>query len=252
MMFLTSISQAPDSGGVYAVTNLLNSKVYIGQSSNIRARLRQHRKVTTQSALSNDIKIYGAVNFSWKVLHESDSLSERHALECFWIAKTDSTKLGYNKATGGPGPTGFKMANETKEKLSLALTGRHVSEETKEKHRVAATGFKHSQETRDLLSKRRTGVPLSAEIAAKMSESRKGALNPKARRVKLTLPGATLEFGTVTELASAIGISRLTIANWLKSGLPVGILKVVDGAVVRTANKMPNSKRDTAALAYLD
>lgn len=252
MNLLTSTTPAPECGGVYRVTNLLDSRVYIGQSANVRNRLRQHVKASSHSPLSHDIQVYGTENFSWDVLQESESLDERHELEKFWIARTRSTEVGYNKASGGPGPTGFRMPESAKEKLRLAFTGRHDSEDTKERKRVAATGFRHSQTTKDLLSKLRTGVPMPEGVAAKMSKARLGGLNPKARRVRLSIPGANLEFETATELAAALGISRLTIVNWLRSGLPNGILQAVDGKVVRTASKIPNGERDPAALTYVE
>ena len=252
MNLLTSTTLAPECGGVYRITNLLDSRVYIGHSANVRNRLRQHVKASSHSPLNHDIQLYGAENFSWDVLQESESLGERHELEKFWIAKARSTEVGYNKASGGPGPTGFRMPESTKEKLRLAMTGRHDSEGTREKKRVAATGFTHSQATKDLLSKLRTGVPMPEGAAAKMSKARLGGLNPRARRVRLSIPGASLEFETATELAAALGISRLTVTNWLKSGLPKGILQAVDGKVVRTASKIPNGERDYTALTYTD
>ena len=252
MNLLTNTSGAPRSGGVYCVTNLLDGRMYVGQSSHVRNRLNSHKKAGFITDLGTDVRRFGPENFRWEVLHSSESLSERHRLEVFWIAEKGSVENGYNKATGGPGPSGNKMTDEAKLRISVALSGRSVSEATKEKHRVASTGFRHSEATKALLSQRRVGVPLKVETVEKMSKARRGNLNPRARRVRLSVENLTVEFGTVGELSTYLDVSRLTVSGWLRAGLPEGLLQVANGKIVRVAWRATNATRDKSALCYTD
>lgn len=88
--------------GIYKITNLINNKVYIGQSINIASRWRRHRTDANikDTPLYQDIRKYGLNNFSFEVIEEctKEQLDER---ERFWIDKYDSYNNGYNLTSGG-------------------------------------------------------------------------------------------------------------------------------------------------------
>lgn len=75
--------------GIYKITNILNNKVYIGQSSSITRRFKVHKKLGLglldsshyKIDLYNDMKKYGIENFKFEIL-EKVSLDE---LEEKWI-----------------------------------------------------------------------------------------------------------------------------------------------------------------------
>lgn len=100
-------------GYIYKITNLINQKVYIGQTVyDIQKRFRghiassykkEHRKKTY---ISRAIKKYGEINFVCELITCASSKSELNFLEKFYIRYYNSfyyTGLGYNVAEGGYG-----------------------------------------------------------------------------------------------------------------------------------------------------
>ena len=87
--------------GIYKITNLINGKVYIGQSIHIEKRWQEHRKPSAHSLIGKAIQKYGIANFSFEVLEElqmSSTISEElNDLEAKYISEFNSiTPYGYN------------------------------------------------------------------------------------------------------------------------------------------------------------
>jgi group I intron endonuclease len=118
-------------GVIYCLTNLVNGKFYIGQTTQIAARrFYQHVKDAKRKTgpIQAALRKYGEVGFSQQVLTEADSADELNALETLWILATNAhvRGIGYNCDTGG----GNKRMNpETREKLRRAHTGKKLSPE---------------------------------------------------------------------------------------------------------------------------
>ena len=99
--------------GIYKIVNLINGKVYIGQSQNISQRWIAHRSrpFNTNCAqydcpLYRAIRKYGLENFSFEVLEETDK-EQLNEKEIFWIAEFNSNNpnKGYNLTSGGDAVT---------------------------------------------------------------------------------------------------------------------------------------------------
>lgn len=94
--------------GIYKITNLINGKIYIGQSVDIDKRIKDHfwkarckKDVSYNSALHSAIRKYGEQNFKYEVLEECtvDVIDER---ERYYIQKFKSlSPSGYNILVGG-------------------------------------------------------------------------------------------------------------------------------------------------------
>lgn len=91
---------------IYKVTNVLNGKVYIGQSRHsLEFRKWQHlnkahKHVNTH--LYNAMNKYGYENFKFEVIDDSAKSSEElNQLEIYYIGKYDSIATGYNMICGG-------------------------------------------------------------------------------------------------------------------------------------------------------
>lgn len=98
----------PHKSGIYKIENLINKKVYIGQSKDIYKRYHNHHKSDCYNNKSPSynfqiyqaIRKYGEENFSITVLELCD-LEELDEKEIFWIKYYDSFKNGYNATEGG-------------------------------------------------------------------------------------------------------------------------------------------------------
>lgn len=97
-------------GFIYKITNLVNSKIYIGQTiQNPKDRWYRHcqRKCLSDNELNMAIKRaifkYGKDNFKFEVIETIEN-SDRETLnsrEIYWIAYYDSYNNGYNCTLGG-------------------------------------------------------------------------------------------------------------------------------------------------------
>lgn len=85
---------------VYKVTNKINGKVYIGQTTrSLDKRWAQHvrcAKKGVKTKICYAIRKYGAENFELEVLCTAYSKSELNDLEIYYIHKYDSIRTGYN------------------------------------------------------------------------------------------------------------------------------------------------------------
>lgn len=95
--------------GIYKIENLINGKIYIGQSVDIQYRFSNHKSESFNpksnaydTAIHRAIRKYGVNNFSFEIVEEckQEQLSER---EIYWIDYFHSFGNGYNLTTGGEG-----------------------------------------------------------------------------------------------------------------------------------------------------
>lgn len=82
--------------GIYKIENLINHKVYIGQSIHIKRRWSEHKQKNNKSVIGQAIKKYGVENFSFEVLEECE-VQDLGKRESYYIQKYDSMiPKGYN------------------------------------------------------------------------------------------------------------------------------------------------------------
>lgn len=212
--------------GIYIIKNLINGKVYIGQSINIYQRWKTHKSAykRIKNKLYSAIKSYGLENFSFEILEglpewtTPEQLSDK---EKEYICKYKSYKpeKGYNLTYGGEvhkltpeaieNMKGASVSPETRKKISDSLKGRFkgenspnwgrkVSEETKAKI--------YTEERNRKISESHKGVPMSKShleaykkshwsnslekkemVSRKISDAQKGRIQSKESNEKRLL-----------------------------------------------------------------
>ena len=107
-------------GVIYLITNLLNGKKYVGQTTNLKRRIRQHKR--GDLCIDKAIQKYGWENFTLEVLEECESPEQLHEREIFWIAHFNCmSPNGYNLTEGGSST--WICSSETHDKMSTSKTG---------------------------------------------------------------------------------------------------------------------------------
>ena len=137
--------------GIYKIECLVNGKVYVGQSINIKRRFKTHKsQLRNNTHINNYLQRawnkYGEENFTFEIIEECNkNISET---EIYWIDFYDSLKNGYNLTAGGFGGQlgvpktdkwikamsklkGIPLKEETKRRLSQSRAGIKISEEQK-------------------------------------------------------------------------------------------------------------------------
>lgn len=136
---------------IYIFRNLINEKVYVGQTYNPTQRKAGHlcamQNPSNDYLLPRAMRKHGYENFRFEIIEEctDELVNER---EKFWIAHYDSTNRdkGYNLSKGGQ-----THSQESRRKLSQALkgnthcVGRQLSRETRDKLRKCGPAKAQSQ-----------------------------------------------------------------------------------------------------------
>lgn len=122
--------------GIYKITNTINGKCYIGQSTDLAKRIHRHINTLLHGTnrnehLQNAYKKYGVGSFIIEIIEEcsAESLNER---EIFWIDfyKAYDRNYGYNKTKGGQGGNGYlELYDETEKEIISAKKSQSVTGE---------------------------------------------------------------------------------------------------------------------------
>ena len=117
---------------IYKITNKINGKLYIGQTTRtIERRFRDHC-TSSKSAISLAISKYGKENFSIEVIYEASSLEELNIKEIEFIKQFNSiSPNGYNLREGGDNSS---FGEETRKRMSESAKRKpKMTEDTREK-----------------------------------------------------------------------------------------------------------------------
>ena len=120
--------------GIYKIENLINGKVYIGQSIHIERRWQEHCQPSSRSLVGKAIQKYGKEHFTFQILEECveeqlDEIEERYISEYNSVVPN-----GYNIETASKGKTSFVFydkeifADIVKDIMSNELTFSSIAE----------------------------------------------------------------------------------------------------------------------------
>lgn len=212
--------------GIYKITNLINGKVYIGQSTNIERRWKDHKRMFNYKddgslkynyPLYCAFRKYGEKNFKFEIIEEC-SEEELNEKEILYIKKHNSyvrwkNSNGYNQTLGGESNSGesnpcakivycegkeFGCAKNCAEYYGVGAEamrswlnkGRPMPKEWYDK------GLRYFDETMENY---------------KIQTGNNGEYNP--RSIPVYCEGK--KFANVRECAEQYGINEKTIKNWL-------------------------------------
>ena len=189
-------------GIIYCAQNLINQKIYIGQTTKTlverKTRHRNQANSKTNGYFSNAICKYGFDIFDWSILAEENIQDKLNEAEKYWIKTLDTmnSEYGYNLCSGGKKEIVFteeirkrisrklsgknnsfygkKHSPESLRKMSEIKKGKKFSKETREKISIASTGKRKSKETIEKYRATRMGHPVSKETREKISIANKG------------------------------------------------------------------------------
>lgn len=129
--------------GIYGIKNLINQKVYVGQTKQKFQKRYWNHKWKLQNNqhdnkhLQNAWNKYGEENFEFFIIEIVEDACLINDLEIQYISKYRDGNLSYNILDGGEGFNGCVISEETRkiigEKNRQRLLGTKLSEETKQK-----------------------------------------------------------------------------------------------------------------------
>lgn len=170
----------------YKITNLLNNKIYIGKTKNIKTRWNEHQSRASNeksdrynSPLSNAIRKYDPSNFQFEIISIFETESEVNNCEISLISQYQSNinkfgkSFGYNLTDGGDGISGWQHTIETRNKMSKAHKGLRPTKESLIKRSKSQTGFLHTEETKRSLRDNSKTSKLTLDIAEIIREEYK-------------------------------------------------------------------------------
>jgi group I intron endonuclease len=176
-------------GWIYQIKNIINDKVYIGQTThlNVANRWVDHIKSINSGADSHLIrafKNYGLDKFIFSVIHEihNDKLDEFEIKEIY--ERNSLSPNGYNIREGG---SRGKHSQESIDKIRKSHIGKKHTDETKEKLRKINLGKKQSLESKEKNRQAMLGKPKSKESIEKSAISRTGLKRSIESKEKIKL-----------------------------------------------------------------
>jgi group I intron endonuclease len=182
---------------IYKTTNLINGKIYIGQSK-YNENIKQYSGSGT--LIKAAIKKYGVSSFRKEILEHCclDTLNDR---ESYWVNKLDAMNpaIGYNLKSGGN--QNITFSKESKLKMSKSAKGKPKKTMSEEHRRKLSEWQKgkpkrpHSEITKKRMSEAwKTRIPStktythSEETKRKIGNSNKGKIRSEECKENLRKP----------------------------------------------------------------
>ena len=196
--------------GIYKIKNIVNNKIYIGSSFDIKKRWRDHNwylknEIHHNPHLQSSWKKYGSTNFIFEVVEEcsvDDILDrERHYINEYDVL---DNRHGYNMNDPKHGFLGRKHSAGTKKLLSIRKLGDKNPSFGKFGKDHPKYGIKLSQESRNRISESKIGT-----LGAKGEKSPNSILtNEKVIEIRNLYESKT---HTQRKLAKIFNVSQASI-----------------------------------------
>ena len=198
--------------GIYKIENLVNNKIYIGQSIEIEKRWKKHLSSQDDFLIHKAIRKYGKNNFNFTILEECkpNQLDEK---ECFWIKYYNSlVPKGYNMISGGSNGAGLAKGLKV---IQYSLKGEYIAEYNSALQASNLTGIDHWSICACCRKEYKHSGGFQWRYASDTSEV--DSISIRTNFIILQLDKETekviAEFPSIAEASRATGIASPTICN---------------------------------------
>jgi len=140
---------------IYKITNIINNKVYIGQTvRTLKKRMNEHFRHNI-TIIDKALRKYGKSSFKIEIIDNANNIEELNEKEIYWINYFECmVPKGYNQCYGGGNSKGYKHKEKFKKKMrdskrnayygiNNPFYGRTHSDEQKQKWSHTRSGMKH-------------------------------------------------------------------------------------------------------------
>lgn len=183
-------------GHIYCIECKVTRKWYIGQTVNtLQKRMKRHISNAQKGekyALSRAIRKYGVENFTieeimWVEAETIQKLKRKlDFLECYFIARYNTIKDGYNMTGGGEGVLGLHFSEESRVKMSESAR-RRCDEEFRKRQSMISKKLWQSDSFRKLRSEVAHRTLSNKELQKKMGLARRGIKFTQEHKRKIGL-----------------------------------------------------------------
>ena len=179
---------------IYLWKNLINQKVYVGQTQNFYQRMKQYQRDNdSHRVIGKAFLKYGFDNFEVCILEQDIAVDNLDAREQYWLDFYEcyNPEKGYNICQEASTTRGYKHSEETKYKMSVKNKQRFIDHpEYKQAISERQRGRQASQATKEKMSRSRLGNQnakgshwqMSEESKRKISQALKGKQNCLGRK----------------------------------------------------------------------
>lgn len=190
---MTDRTRKTTGPGIYAITNILNGKRYVGSAIRISNRWLDHKRDLDNNKhhsqkLQRAWNKYGEANFEFSIL-ELCTKSELVPKEQYWLDISESVEKGYNICPIARSTLGRKCTDEAKIKIGNANRGRKHTAETLAKMSKANKGKTLTDEHRAKISRSNKGRVMSEETLQKLIAANTGRKLSEEHKAKISASG---------------------------------------------------------------
>ena len=250
-----------DKSFVYRWINKLNGKEYLGSTSSAKRRLKTYYDLKTLGKVNmpiyNAILKHGHENFIFEIieycLSEDTIKKEQYYLDNFDfeynVLANANSLAGYKhtaetlaKFKGRQNFLGFKHLEETLEKLREINTGKIHTEEAKKVMRDSWAKRKLKSENLELLNEIIPSSKLEAACYAswvvqlttmQLNSTSKHKKEGKIVVVTNIVTSAITEYKSISEAATVLNLTRVTLRKYIKNKEIFNMLKESDSGLVK-------------------
>lgn len=180
-------------GGVYSILHAASGKSYVGSAVHLAKRHAQHQRML-RAGKHHNVKLqrawdkYGEGAFVFKVLEHVPERADLLKREQAWIDGLDAVAKGFNLTPTAGSILGLKFTDESRQRMSLAATGKPKSPEHVANVAASLKGRKMTPEQCQKMRDAKLGKtfgPRAPEVGKKISAALKGRPLSGEHRQKL-------------------------------------------------------------------